>query len=480
MSSGSFIKFWSSDGIRDVFLSSVHMNDLSNLRLACHDFGAHAAPYLFEEIKVNFRPSVFSKPVRMAALARVGKHVQTFHFNLPHGDSGDDTFLAPLIDDMGRPVSFVYEPYTETSRDPRTRHSCPAYGSPELTDLLVKQYPPLFHAAANVPSFIRTFQMLENLKHLKISCPGQDSAYSYRRSVVDYALISLRVAVERSRLKSLDTLSLLSVHPSAAFYLNPVVGLGCRPNSVKKWNQIRDLTIQMENISVHIKERPDHLKHLHNYLRVFASSLQQLRFRWEGEKGPCPTFLDTEACTSQCSPSQACPRTFRETLLPLSFPRLQDLKVENAVADASQISTFIARHGRLAKRQRSRSLTFDTDLRHGTWDEALEPLTTLSGSEKWKEGKKEEEFMDVPLMMSPIDLPEEQLNRVWNNHIGAKASKACHNHYSGLQRASAKTRELFWGTEEQMHRAGARTKELIFGTEEHMRRIFRTSRLGWR
>ena len=206
-SKSAFLQFWWTDRTRDTFLSYVQKDDLANLRLACHDFGVRAAPALFEEITINFRASSFSKPTRMAALGCIGQHVQTLKFSIPHGP---ETFLPPLLDPItGEETTFIYEPYVIATRDSASRRSIPMYGSWEMTDMLVKQYSPLFHAAANVPSFIRALSAIPNLKHLKVSCPGQEPNQRYRRGIVDYALISLRIAIERCKLPLLDTLSLL-------------------------------------------------------------------------------------------------------------------------------------------------------------------------------------------------------------------------------------------------------------------------------
>lgn len=449
MSTKPFLQFWWTDKTRDTFLSFVPKDDLASLRLACHDFGVRAAPALFEETELSFRASVFTKPVRMAALGRIGHHIRTLKFNMPHTS---ETFLPPLLDPVtGEECSFIYEPYTQSTRDPATRLSVPTYGSWEMTDMLVKQYPPLFHAAANVPSFIRFFSALPSLKHLKVSTPNQEPNQRYRRSIVDYALISLRIATERNRLTSLDTFSLVSVHPGAVLYLNPLQGFGATPGSAKRWKQIRKLTIHMDTVKV--GSPTDHLKLLHSYLGVFSTSMKTFKFRWLGPKGPCPLSLGTETCLKTPSPATACPQTSHRSLRPIQFNRLRVMEVENTMLDASQISSFITSH-----RRTLRDFNFeDTHLRNGTWDEALSPLTSICGSDAWKD--KTEEVMDVPLMLSPVDFEQEQLNKVWDDHMRTRSSKPLH---------------------EALQRAGARGKELLFGTEEHMRRFLRTSVFSWR
>ncbi|KAL9125720.1 MAG: hypothetical protein Q9217_005122 [Psora testacea] len=462
----AFLNFWWTDRTRDTFLTYVPRNDLASLRLGCHDFSARVAPVLFEEVTVTFRSSTFTRHSRMAALERIGHHVKTFHFNMPHNS---ETFLAPLVDPVtGEEVTFAYEPYTRMAKDSTSRSSIPSYGSWEMTDLLVKQYPPLFHSATNVPAFLRVFSSLRGLRHLKISCLGQEPDHRYRRSIVDYSLISVRIAVERSKLLSLDTLSLLDVHPSAALYLNPAMGFGVLPNSMKRWKQIRKLTIRMGAVPPDEPTPPDHLKHLQCYINIFSPSLRYFDFRWQGDRGPCPISLHSEERLKATSPALACPTKSQTPLKPLRFPRLRDLKMENTIADASQIASFITRHHRAVRHTKRLKLKFDdTQLRTGTWNEALEPLTKISGSDSWKSSSGESaaepaEFMDVPIMFRPVDVKQEELNRVWDECIRTRASKPYYSGISGLQKA------------------GARTRELLFGTEEHMRRLFSSTVFGWR
>jgi hypothetical protein len=83
---------------------------------------------------------------------------------------------------------------------------------------------------------------------------------------------------------------------------------------------------------------------------------------------------------------------------PLRFSRLRHMELENAIMDSSQISDFIHKHRRTLV-----EFNFeDVKLRQGNWDDALEPLTLISGSERWK--RNAEEVMDVPIVLSPINI----------------------------------------------------------------------------
>ncbi|KAI9743745.1 MAG: hypothetical protein M1835_002848, partial [Candelina submexicana] len=388
MSQGSlFLRFWLTDTTRDAFLSQVHKDDLPAIRLACHDFGVRAAPFLFHDLAIAFRPSSFTRPARMAALERIGHHVRKVTFNAPHTP---ETFLPPLLDPVtGEERLFIYTPQIHLPDTPGVKARIPKYGTWEVTDLLIKQYSPLFHAATDVPSFIRAFSAMPLLTQLTICCPGQEPTQSYRRSAVDYALISLRIAIENAPLTSLTALSLSPIHPAGVFYLRPVPGYGMLPNSMRRWTQIRSLVIRMDNnYSSRGDARIDHLKLLRSYLQTFSRKLMHLSFCWNGMKGPCPLSLDSEPCLVGLSPSPNSVRT-----QPLKFHGLRYMQVENAIMDAFQISAFILQHRRTIKEFAYEHIA----LRTGNWDDALAPLTKISGSEKWKD--QQLEVMDVPLVL---------------------------------------------------------------------------------
>ena len=457
-SESSFMRFWWTDVARNTFLSFTPKEDLASLRLVCQDFGARVAPQLFKEVAVTFRPSIFTKPARMAALDRIGHHVRTFTFIMPHGP---ETFLPPLLDDTsGEEVEFIYEPYCQVYRNSADRLSVPTYGSWEMNNLLVKQYPPLFHAAANVPSFIRVFSAQPNLRHLKISCPGQEPSYRFRRDVVDYALISLRIAVERSPLPRLDALSLLSVHPGAVQYLNPTMGPGALPNSGRRWRQIRSLTVHMDTIP-HTAPTPgtDHLKLLHTYLQTFTENLERLTFHWQGERGLFPLALSSEQCLEARSPALACPRRCHLALRPLRFRQLIFMEVDRVTTDAAQVSGFI-----LAHRRSIAEFNFeDTTLRQGNWDDALAPLTRMSGSDKWKDQQHpkngaEDESMEVPLM---LDRPREPVAEAPGARLAVEllSGRCATPLLGGWHRATHRSRGFF---------------------EDQVRKLLRNSVLAWK
>jgi hypothetical protein len=401
--SSVFLRFWLNDTCRDNLLEHLEPEDLSNFRLVCHDFSSRAAPQLFESVTSTFKTSTFSKPARIEALSRIGRHVKTFTFHMPHSP---ETFLPPIVDPVtGEEKKFNYEPQVQNPQNGPAKDKTPKYGSWEMQDLLVKQYPPLFHAATNVPAFVAAFSELINLTHLKISCPGFNTAPRNCRSAVDYALISLRIAIERAPLYSLSCLSLHPIHPGGLLYLHPMHGFGSTPSSAKRWGQIRRLSICMESIpfsspSMRVRAQSlEHLRILHAYLRTLSRGLTRLFFRWKGVRGPSPLSLDREPCMLPIQEECMHP-SMRGSVRgprPLKFSRLRYMELENAVMDSAQIADFIHKHRRSLV-----EFNFeDVKLREGDWDHALEPLTHIAGNDRWK--RTQEEVMDVPIMLSPVD-----------------------------------------------------------------------------
>lgn len=462
------MRFWLSDRCRDNLLAHLEQEDLPNFRLVCHDFSTRAAPFLFESLTVTFKPSTFSKPARIEALSRVGRHVKTFTFHMPHGP---ETLLPPIIDpETGDEKQFLYEPQLQTPQNALGREKTPKYGTWEMTNLLIQQYPPLFHAATNVPAFVAAFSELFNLNHLIISCPGYDHTPRHRRSAVDYALISLRIAVERAPMYSLHSLSLHPIHPGGLLYLHPMHGFGSTPSSAKRWGQIRRLSMCMESTefsSSSPKTRMqslEHLRILHAYLRTLSHSLVRLFFRWKGERGPSPLSLDKEPCMLPIDEERMHPSMRGEVRgpRPVKFTRLRHMELENAVMDSSQIADFIHKHRRTLV-----EFNFeDVKLRQGNWDEALEPLTKIAGSDRWK--RHQEEVMDVPIVLSPIGVEPrimgpllEEVDHAIEEVSGKERSPHSLSRWLSKPRTTLKksphVKESFWG-------GGEHVKRLLRGT----------------
>ncbi|EEH48734.1 uncharacterized protein PADG_04813 [Paracoccidioides brasiliensis Pb18] len=516
-SATAFFQFWWTDLTRDAFLDCLPKEDLLSMRLVCHDFSQRTAPVLFKEVEVSFRNGTFTRPARMAALERIGTYIKTLKFNIPHTP---ETFLPPLVHPVtGQEQTFVYEPQIFPSCPAASRLSFPRYGTWEMTELLTKQYPPLFHAVANVPSFIRAFNAMTSLRHLKVSCDGQAAGHRYRRSVVDYALISLRIAIEQTPLKSLETLTLQPIHPGAVLYLRPNLGFGASPGARKRWSQIRNLSIEMDSFpydddniininstttttassssrsSNHSKnsnstKRPqDHLKLLHSYLQSFPN-LTRFTFRWRGQQGPCPLSLPTEPClqpTATEPSTTLCPTRFPAPPQPLKFPSLQYAEVENAFLDASQVSIFILEHRRTV-----REFNFEnTTLRTGNWDEALAPLTRISGSEGWKEKQREEMEVPIMLMLGPVGFGtgrsqvqkvrwEEERSKDRLKNFRAYGDAGSGGGGSGGGGGGGGGGGSGNGSSSHFQRASLRTRDMFWGRQEHVRKFWKSSVFSWR
>jgi hypothetical protein len=368
--SSTFLKFWLTDRCREQLISSLPKRDLANLRLVCHDFSVRAAPTLFQDLAITFKPNTFTRPARLAALDRVGYHVKHLTFKVPHTP---ETLLPPLIHpETGEELNFTYKPQTESGP------SHAKYDDEDTTELLAYQYPPLFHAATNVPAFIRGLSCFPGLINLEISCPGVTSPNQSRRSTVDFALISLRIAIERNHFNAMDTLTLSPIHSTGLLALSPLTGCGASPSSAKRWTCIQHLSIDTQGLcpsrSQTYQQQDDPNKLLTSYLSTFQASLVSLRFAWLGPKGPLPFHQATSPSTPQSHHPAHHRRKLREHTNQLFFPRITTIYLENATAKASHIRKLAIQH---ASTLQTFELT-DVELTEGTWEEAFAPLVEPS------------------------------------------------------------------------------------------------------
>ena len=379
-----FLRLWRDEGIRPTLVANLDTATIGALRLTSAECCNVTTPSLFKRTCLTFTPSSLTRPSRLEALGRIGHHIEHLTFSMPHCPS---TFLPPLLNPMtGREVNFLYTPHTSTASVVQR----PKYGSPELCDILTQQYPPIFHAATNVPAFITAMSQLSNLRHLTISCPGQDAAQRYRRDAVDYALISLRIAIERAPLLRLEKLSLSHMHPAGLVYLRHMPGFGCTPSAGRRWKQIKKLYITMDSWDFQgLQSGLDHLKILDDYIRTFSPNLEKVSFGWNGRKGPCPFTLFTDPLFA---PPRKTAKLFAELTSPMSplpepparpamsFPNLRYMQVRNATMSAEQVAAFVLEH-----RHTVREFDFENVvlISGGTWEDALAPLTRISGHDEW-------------------------------------------------------------------------------------------------
>ncbi|KAK0745402.1 hypothetical protein B0T21DRAFT_359641 [Apiosordaria backusii] len=369
-----FYRLWQEETVRERFFELLSKQDICAVRVANSACCNLVTRRLFVRINLTFTPNTFTNPHRIQALSRIGHHIEHLSFTFPHSNA---TFLPPLIHPQtGQEILFLYNPHTSMA-SALTR---PKYGNSELGDILTQQYPPLFHAASNVPSFINAMKHMTNMRHLTIKTPGQEPSERYRRDIVDYALISLRISVERAPLTKLTKLTLSGVHPSSFNYLRHKPGFGALPSAALRWRQIKKLYISVESWDFYGPAPGlDHLKIIDDYIRDFAPQLEKFSFTWLGRRGPCPIALSGDPLfaaprhtkklfnevTSPMSPLP--PKPLRH---PLVMPKLRCMAVRNATMNAPQLKGLVASH-----RDTVREFDFDNvALVRGSWDDALGPL----------------------------------------------------------------------------------------------------------
>ncbi|KAI1199477.1 hypothetical protein F5X97DRAFT_332724 [Nemania serpens] len=369
-----FYCLWQDSRIRDNLFEALSKEDICNVRLASSACCNLVTKRLFIRTHLTFTPHSFTRQTRIQALSRIGHYIEHLTFHLPHSNA---TFLPPLIHPQsGREISFLYTPHTSMG----SVLERPKFANEGLGEILTSQYPPLFHAASNVPSFINAMKHLVNIRHLTIKTPGQDPKERYRRDIVDYALISLRVAIERAPMKKLNKLS-LCVHPSAFLYLRSVQGFGCSPSAGRRWRQIRKMSINVDSWDFYGPSPGlDHLKIIQDYLNNYSTSLEKLTFTWHGRKGPCPIAL---AADPLFAPPRNSLKLFREVTSPMSplppapprkpvvFRKLRYLAIRNTTMNSAQVADIVASHQHCV-----REFDFENSvlISNGNWDDALAPL----------------------------------------------------------------------------------------------------------
>ncbi|GAO17101.1 uncharacterized protein UV8b_00306 [Ustilaginoidea virens] len=412
-----FLALLRSAPVKDHLLPHLSTFDLCSVRQLSSACCNLVSKRLFTRIHVTFTASTFTKPCRVAALHRIGHHVEHVVFHMPHSES---TFLPPLVHPLtGQEICFLYTPHTSMA-SALTR---PKYANTELGDILTQQYPPLFHAATNVPSFINAFKSLVNTRHLTVRCPGQHPRERYRRDTVDYALISLRIAVERAPLDKLNKVSLSSVHPGAFNYLRHTQGFGSVPSASRRWKQVKKLNVSVESWDFYGSSPGlDHLKIIDDYVRFFAPGLEKFSFSWIGNKGPCSVALSSDALFA---PPKSSKKLFHEVTSPMSplpvrpppspihFPKLRHLQIRNTYMNAPQLSELIKSHSRTVKEFDFENVVLANN---GSWDEALAPL---SRDDSWARSSRlaasecsfvtDESSEDLPSPSAAVEAASRQL-----------------------------------------------------------------------
>ncbi|KAG9840056.1 hypothetical protein KCU98_g15628, partial [Aureobasidium melanogenum] len=303
-----------------------------------------------------------------------------------------DTTLPPLIDPWaGEQKPFVWKPSIVQGRITENSVKKPRYGDVQTTELLTRQYPPLFHAATNVQSFVAAISRLTDLQHLEISCTAADGAISSRAQgtdIVEIALTSLRCAIEEARLKHLDTLTLSNIRSTDIMALSTST-ISAHPGSPKCWSKIRALDITMYS-EPHSTGESDKLKLLRKYIHGYKG-LHRFSFRWIGARGisPLPELTlehksSTHPALRHAPPSAPAPL----------FPHLEYLSLHNVVISASQVQRLM---------QTRKSTLIEINLEHvvlkdGSWHDTL---ATIDGVDVKAKAVSITEEGDVPIMLAP-------------------------------------------------------------------------------
>jgi hypothetical protein len=152
---------------------------------------------------------------------------------------------------------------------------------------------------------------------------------------VDYALISLRIALEKTKLPELSKLS-LSIHPSALLYFRPMLGIGPSPAGTRWWRQIRELELTIDSWDFNIPNpRLDLFKIIRDFIRFLSPNLVGVSFTWNGRPGPCPFTLYS---TSPFTPTVGeCLLLAATTKMDLVFPQLRYMQVRNCCMTKAEV-----------------------------------------------------------------------------------------------------------------------------------------------
>ena len=220
--------------------------------------------------------------------------------------------------------------------------------------LLVKQYPPKFHASTDVTSVIKAFASVPSILHLKISCLSKEATEIDQHSTVDYALISLRIAIERAPLEHLNCLSYLPIHAKGLLCMQPLFDRHAPSGVTKRWAQIRKMKISMQAVDGSLAAWTEKLSILHTYLHGFGGTLTRFQLKWWGSERPLFISLDTEldyVHELEKPAKDACKRRSKV----LQFPLPPDMKLQNTVMYATQISASICPHARTLEECKSES-----------------------------------------------------------------------------------------------------------------------------
>ncbi|KAF8475784.1 hypothetical protein BDZ91DRAFT_649855 [Kalaharituber pfeilii] len=366
-------KLFSNNRIRHAVLSHLDPSDLASLRQVSTLFCKKFTPAAFKTLTVTFRPLTFDS-ARFVAFERIGHHVKKFRFVFPHTE---ETYMWPMLDPQsGKLVNLVFKPGARLGE----RKNGAIFGSKRMDELVLQKYGILMRAAVDTGSFVEALRMMPNVTKIIVSCPGMPIGEPGRRSIVDYALWSLRIAIERSGPQGLRSLHLDPVHMTGLQYFLPgAMALGSKIDGHKAWTNIRSLTLNISawrplakagNGSRYITN----LKFLHQYMEYFKF-VRKLKFAWTPEaRGVCPLTLDKLLYP----PGNSIQHQWAGPNRALNFNKLCKLKLTNVAADAAALKAFLFRHVSTFKRWSLDGVYFV----NGTLDDALPPVKVTTVRDK--------------------------------------------------------------------------------------------------
>ncbi|KAI5797398.1 hypothetical protein DFH27DRAFT_612102 [Peziza echinospora] len=321
--------------IRKKVFSHLFSRDFRTLRLVSPKLRKLSNKATFSSIVIRFHVSTFNKH-RLAILEGIGHHVRELNFIFSHTER---THMYPVLDPNTRKqISVTFDPSTN-----RETNKGSVFGDRQLDDLALQNYGIIIFAAIDHAAFTQAIKSMKKLVSIRISCPGYPMGQPGQRSIVDYALWSLRIALERARPEGLRKLILSPVHLSGIQYLLP--GTFPAEESVESkevWNSISSLTMDLSSWRQLATSGDDlvyatNLGFLHQFLE-HSKNIKQFEFSWMGGgKSVCPLTLDTLLYTEASGISAPSHR-------PLTFPRLASVKIRNIAVESRLLKAFLERH----------------------------------------------------------------------------------------------------------------------------------------
>lgn len=346
-----FLRLWLKNTVREGLCEHCDDETLSSLRQVSHALDDVISPILFKSLYLSFRVDSFSKPGRLETFSRIGCYVRDLHFSIEHNDSA---FLPDLFEPDGDTTVLPWNPprTIKAKVDRNVR-------KPTESEQWMEQWPQTFQSASNAYQFIKFFEHMPRLRGLTLTSSDENSRDLYRRSSVDFAISSIRIALDKVDLRCFRRLN-LDVHPGALLSLAATHSYVNSPRSGRLFSRVKKLNITMTSWDFESLPK-DHLKLLDQYVRAFSPSLEKLTFAWDGGRGPCPLTLQSDQLINPealKATQQGDHLLFGEVTTPMSplpevpmkpemlFRKLRYVKLQNVALTSQQLHDFFGRHQR--------------------------------------------------------------------------------------------------------------------------------------